>query len=147
MINNYEEIAVNKFKEGFNCSQSVLFAFANTFNLDEKTALKISCGFGAGMGRHQETCGAVTGAYMVIGLKYGKSSKDEEHLKEKTYSKIREFTKVFKEKYKTTNCKILLNGCDLLTEEGKKRFKKESLTEKICTSYVRDSVKILNDIL
>jgi C_GCAxxG_C_C family probable redox protein len=94
------------------------------FKLDEETALKISCGFGAGMGRAQETCGAVTGAYMVIGLKYGKD-------KEKIYSKVREFTEKFKTKYKTTNCKVLLDGCDFLTEEGQKRFKEESFINSI----------------
>jgi len=146
-MNKYKEIAIAKFNEGFNCSQSVLFPFANMFNLNEETALKISCGFGAGMGRQQETCGAVTAAYMLIGLKYGKSRSDEEELKEKTYLKVCEFTKKFCQKHKTIKCSELLVGCDFVSLEGKKRFKNESLKEKVCVLCVGDSVDILKEIL
>ncbi len=65
-----EKKGIDCFKNGFNCSQSVLTAFAGDFDLDEVTALKVAGGFGAGMGRLMETCGAVSGAYMVLGLKY-----------------------------------------------------------------------------
>lgn len=147
MTENLEEIAVSKFKKGFNCSQSVLFAFAKNLNLDEGTALNISSGFGAGMGRMQEICGAVTGAFMVIGLKYGKSGGSADALKEKIYSKVREFAKLFQEKHTTVNCRLLLNGCDLLTDEGRNRYNNESLKDKVCELCVRDSIKILNRIL
>src|SRR4030042_5812413 len=109
---NKEQTGVDYFRNGFNCSQSVLISFAKDFNLDEITALKLSCGFGAGMGRLMETCGAVSGAYMVLGLKYGKHKKEDDQSKDKTYSLVREFDKKFREKLKTTKCGELLN-CDL----------------------------------
>lgn len=60
--------AIDSFRAGNNCAQSVLLAFKDDFNFDENLASKISVGFGGGMGRLQEKCGAVTGAFMVIGL-------------------------------------------------------------------------------
>ena len=64
------EQAVSKFAEGYNCAQSVLFSFCDDLGMDKDKALKIACGFGAGMGRKEEVCGAVTGGIMVIGAKY-----------------------------------------------------------------------------
>ena len=63
--------AIVLFDEGYACSQAVLLTFANQFDLDERTAKLISSTFGGGMGRLREKCGAVTGGFMVLGLKYG----------------------------------------------------------------------------
>ena len=52
------EIAIAKFTQGFNCAQSIIYAFSDDLGIDKDTALKIACGFGAGMGRKQEVCGA-----------------------------------------------------------------------------------------
>ena len=65
------EQAVSCFKGGFNCSQAVLSTYAQDFGLDREAALKLAAGFGGGMGRMAGTCGAVTGAFMVLGLKHG----------------------------------------------------------------------------
>ena len=59
------------FKSGYNCSQSVFAAYADIFGIDTETALKISCGLGGGCGRQRELCGAVSGAVLAIGMKYG----------------------------------------------------------------------------
>jgi C_GCAxxG_C_C family probable redox protein len=64
--------AINRFRSGLNCSQAVLTAFSDDLSFDDDLALCISCGFGSGMGRLQETCGAVTGAFMVMGMHNGK---------------------------------------------------------------------------
>ena len=66
---NQIDLALSRFAEGFNCSQAVFSSYAE--GIDEATALKIASGFGGGMGRMAETCGAVTGAMMVLGLKFG----------------------------------------------------------------------------
>ncbi len=63
-----EEIAVESFRSGLNCAQSVVAAYADEMSFDRNLALSISCGFGGGMGRLQETCGAATGAFMILGI-------------------------------------------------------------------------------
>ncbi|HYC20977.1 MAG TPA: C-GCAxxG-C-C family protein [Candidatus Bathyarchaeia archaeon] len=67
-----EEDAVALFQHGFSCSQAVLSAFAQHFGLERDTALRISQGFGAGIAYTDDICGAVSGAIMVIGLRYGR---------------------------------------------------------------------------
>lgn len=98
------------------------------------------------MGMLQDTCGAVSGAYMVIGLKYGKYKKDDNEAQENTFSLVREFDSEFKKINKTTSCKELL-GCNFLTEEGTKYFEDNNLKEKICIKCIEYSVKILNRLL
>jgi C_GCAxxG_C_C family probable redox protein len=94
---NHGKIAEEKFRSGYNCSQSVLFAFSNELNIDSDTALKISNGFGGGMGRKQEVCGAVSGAIMALGILYGRGEKDGPDKQETTYLKVRELIDSFKE--------------------------------------------------
>lgn len=67
-----EEKAIEPFRAGLNCAQAVLAAYSDDLNFDKNLALNISCGFGGGMGRIQETCGAVTGSFMVLSIYNGK---------------------------------------------------------------------------
>ena len=69
-MGKYGERAQAYFHKGYNCSQSVVAAFAADLGLTEETALKISCGFGGGVGRMREVCGAFTGLTAVIGMYY-----------------------------------------------------------------------------
>lgn len=137
--------AVNCFQEGFSCSQAVFSSYAPELGLDKETALKISGSFGGGIGRMAETCGAVSGAYMVIGLKYATAELDPA-AKEETYAKVREFAKKFKEKNKSTVCSELL-GCNISTEEGMKEFKERKLITTLCADFVRNAAEILEEIL
>jgi C_GCAxxG_C_C family probable redox protein len=140
------EKAVGRFNEGFNCAQSVLSAYSEKYGLDNESALKVSTAFGAGMGRMSETCGAVTGAFMVIGLKYGMYKATDQEAKEKTYAKVKEFVRLFRKKNGTVVCKELL-GYDMGTPEGMKALKELKLTAKICPGLVRDAATILDEIL
>ena len=139
------EEAVTTFKSGFNCAQSVLSVYTDKFDLDKNIALRMAAGFGAGMGRLHETCGAVTGAIMVIGLQVQESALDKDELKEKAYCKTKEFSKKFTEINGTTNCGKLIN-CDLSTPEGQEYFKENDLYEKVCAKCVKDAVEILEDM-
>ena len=131
------------FYEGFNCSQAILSTYCEDFGLDKKTALKLACGLGAGMGRLGETCGAVSGAYLVIGLAYGKCMPDDDAAKEKTYETVREFSRLFEAKNKTTVCRELL-GVDLIT--GDKRIASERV-QTVCPRAVQDAAEILESLL
>jgi C_GCAxxG_C_C family probable redox protein len=113
--------------------------------MDEPTALRVACGFGGGCARLGLTCGAVTGAYMVIGLKYGKVKADDNDAKEKTYAFVQEFSERFVERNKSLNCKELM-GCDLGTPEGRVKVKEQNLVATICEKVVRDAAEILEKI-
>jgi C_GCAxxG_C_C family probable redox protein len=140
-----QQKAKDTFNNGFNCAQAVLTTYSIKFNFDEKTAKRISCGFGAGCARQSLTCGAVTGAYMAIGLKYGKAEKEDTEARNITYKKINEFSAKFKSLHGSLNCSELL-GIDLATPEGQAYFEKNSLFDKKCTNYVMDACNILDEI-
>jgi C_GCAxxG_C_C family probable redox protein len=129
---------------GFNCSQAVLSSYSDVLSFDKELALSVSCGFGAGMGRLQGTCGAVTGAYMVLGIYSSKKHKDNGDRKAHSYLMIQAFNKKFIEKHKTTDCEMLLN-CDLKTEQGQLYFKNNNLLETVCKSCIKDAVQLIND--
>jgi len=139
---NRSDKAVERFGEGFNCAQAVVSVYASDLGLDEKKSFKVACAFGGGMARCGLTCGAVTGALMVLGLRHGMDSKETETAKEKTYERTVEFMEAFKVLNGSLACKELL-GCDLSEPAGKKRAKEKGLFKTICPKMVRDAVDIL----
>jgi C_GCAxxG_C_C family probable redox protein len=142
-----EQEALEYFRDGFNCAQAVFTPFAKENGVSESQALKIACGFGGGMGRLQATCGAVTGAYMAIGIKHGKSIGDKgDEKKEKTYSLVKTFDAEFRKIFSTTSCRELLQ-CDLNTQEGKQYAAEHELTQKVCERCIKEAVKIVEKIL
>jgi C_GCAxxG_C_C family probable redox protein len=131
----HAEKAMEKFMSGFNCAQSVVHSYVSELHFDPDGALRIANGFGAGMGRKQEVCGAVSGAIMVIGLLYGRGENDGAERTEKTYATVRKLIDSFTEQYGSISCKQLLEGCSLVTEEGRRRFKDDRMKEK-CREFV-----------
>jgi C_GCAxxG_C_C family probable redox protein len=141
------EIAEEKFLSGYNCAQAVLCAFADDLQIDKNPALKLACGFGAGMGRKQEICGAISGGILAIGLKHGRGEGQDKSLTEETYRKVRELMSRFETTHGTCHCRALLNGCDLSTPAGQQSFKDNDLLRKVCAPYVKTVVQTLEDIL
>ena len=146
-MKNKSDIAVAKFMEGYNCAQSVFYSFCDDLHFDKNIALKIACGFGAGMGRKEEVCGAVTGGIIVIGTKYGRGEKDEWKVTDMTYKKVRELMEKFAKKHSTFICRKLLSGCELTTEEGQKQFREDDLLNKVCKPCVQSVVEIVESIM
>lgn len=138
--------AVACFKEGLACSQAVLSCYADDFGLDKDLALKLAAGFGGGMGRTGHRCGAVTGAYMVIGLKYGATTAQDKASKEHTHQMVREFNEKFTALHQTVTCRKLLN-CDISTPEGFEEAKQKCLLTTICPKLVKDAVEILEKMV
>ena len=143
---NRSEKALKYYSEGFNCAQSVIVSFADILKLEEETALRLASGFGGGMGRMQQTCGAVTGAFMVIGFLKGKFKSDDQESSAITNSIIQDFSKRFAAIHGSVNCKTLIEY-DLNTEEGLIQAKKTDVFNKKCTFFVAEAVKILEEIL
>ena len=140
------ENALNYFRTKFNCSQAVFTVFGKEYGLSENDCLKVSCAFGGGMGRQQHTCGAVTGALMAIGIKYGKAMNDPEEKKKETYLKTREFFERFTELNGSVNCKDLLDGLDMNDPDDHKEIMERKLFDIRCEKYVADAVKIIETI-
>jgi C_GCAxxG_C_C family probable redox protein len=102
------EDALEDFKNGFTCSLAVFSAFSDETGLDSATAKKIACGYGAGISKTGNICGAVSGAIMVIGLKYGKTTRGDDGATEKTRELVRKFIREFTQRNGSINCTELL---------------------------------------
>jgi len=139
---NTVDLAVARFGKGHSCAQAVFSVFAEPMGMDYQTAVRLSSGFGGGMGLGS-VCGAVTGAIMAIGLKYGGV---DPKAKGQSAKLVREFTDRFKAQHRSLNCRDLL-GCDLSTPEGRQTAKDKNLYATVCNGIVRDAAKILSELL
>ena len=140
------EKALSCFKKGFNCSQSTFSAYDKELGLCRKTMFKVSGAFGGGMARMGETCGAVSGAFMVIGCKYGQIKPNDKEAKENTYRITTEFMDAFKKRNRSILCKDLL-GYDISTPEGSATVKEKNFHETLCPKFIQDAIDILDKIL
>ena len=134
------------FTEGFSCSQAVCAAFAEDFGIDRDAALRLSCGLGGGMAHTGNTCGAVTGVLMVIGMKYGRTAVDDLAAKEKTYAVANEFLTEFLRRNHSLNCTDLI-GHNLSDPNELAVAREKGLFKTRCTRYVHDAGEILEKIL
>jgi len=140
------EHAADQFRQGLNCAQAVLGAYAEELGLETESAYKVACGFGGGMGRTGDTCGAVTGAIMVIGLAACGPSPRDSGAKERTHELVRAFLEEFRERHQALSCRELL-GCDIGTAEGYAEAQRSDLFQTRCPGYVETAVEILEDLL
>jgi len=133
--NTTGEKAKENFANGFNCAESVLISLADEMGIECSCIPKIATGFGGGFGRHGEICGAITGAVMALGLKYGRSDTKDPEAKEKAYATVDGFLKTFKSRFKNVRC-IDLTDCDMLTPEGLQKAKDDNVHKNVCTDLV-----------
>ena len=102
------EMAVSLFKEGFNCSQSVVAAFADKYGFTREQALKMSASFGGGIGRMRETCGAACGLFLLAGLETGATEGADRDGKAANYALVQELAEEFKQRNGALRCADLL---------------------------------------
>lgn len=132
----------DRFPENMNCAQTVFSLHAEELGVDEQTALKISSGFGGGMAC-AETCGAVTGSYMVIGLKHGHATNDPE-AKAATKEKIIHFNERFNEIHGSLICKNLVGYDISIPEEAAKASEADAFKTR-CPAFLKTACKILEE--
>jgi C_GCAxxG_C_C family probable redox protein len=142
---NRSEQAKELFLSGYNCAQSVVLSFADDLKFSKELAQKMAAGFGGGMGKAQETCGAVTGAIMVLGLLKGEEVNNNDELKASAYGAVKDLIRDFVAEYKTTKCRDLI-GCDLNTPEGSAKFKDENIMVTVCADCVKKAVVIVEKL-
>jgi len=144
---NAADVAVERFDQGYSCSQSVFSACAELRGVDLELALRIPAGLGGGVARTAQVCGCVTGAILAIGLAQRSVSPGENRAeREKTYETGQRFIREFAARHGSTVCRELL-GCDISTPEGLGEARERDLFKMRCRQYVRDAVEIVEEIL
>ncbi|MEI6101834.1 MAG: C-GCAxxG-C-C family protein [Eubacteriales bacterium] len=128
------QLARDYFEQGYNCCTSVVLANADEINLDQDTILKLTSSFGGGMGRLKEVCGAISGIFMVAGLKYGYTAPGVTDEKADHYKMLQKMAGQFKNKNGSLLCR------DLLDEE-------KCPHHECCAGYIEDAIEILEEEL
>jgi C_GCAxxG_C_C family probable redox protein len=138
--------AIASFKSGFSCSQAVLSSFSKELGLDRDAANRVACGFGGGIARMGNICGAVAGAIMVIGMKQGMTHSDDTAAREKTYALVQQFIRDYTTKNGSIACPDLL-GYDMADPVQFKEAQEKKVAARICPGLVEDAVIVLERIL
>ena len=141
------EKAESLFKEGYNCSQSVAMAFADELNIPSDVVAMSVSGFGGGMGRMREVCGAVTGMFMVVGILYGYDDAKDYEGKKDTYALVQELANQFKAETGSIICRELLglDGKDNSPVPSKRT--EEYYKKRTCEDKVGLAAKILDEYI
>ena len=137
------KMAREMFLQGYNCSQSVVAAFCEEIGLPQEILLKMSIGFGGGVGRMREVCGAFSGVVMVAGLLYGEDPKN----KTAVYTIVQELARQSKEANGSIICKELLGlakpeGSPVASERTKEYYKKRP-----CADLVEMAADMMEEYL
>ena len=143
----HREAAMANFMKGYNCSQSVVLAFADMIDIDEATLSKLSSSFGGGMGRLREVCGSVSGMFMVAGLLYGYDGPETGQVKADHYARIQELAKRFEEKHGSIVCRELLGLSvrhDIPIPEARTS---EYYKKRPCPEIIGDAAEILEQFI
>lgn len=139
------ELAVTLFRDGCACSQAVLGAFAPRYGLDPETAVRLASCFAGGM-RRAETCGAVTGALMVIGLGFSTVDCRTGEGRAPAFAAAATFSDAFRQRHGALECRSLL-GVDISTESGATMAREQDLFKSRCPQFVQDAAEILEAML
>lgn len=142
---NNIELSKKYFENAFLCSQAVFAAFAVREGLTEEQALKIGACFGSGMSCG-EVCGAVTGALMTIGLKYGQSCPGDMAARAKTNALTRRMMDRFKKENGSYLCRELL-GYDISIPEEAQKAREAGLFATFCPKKIESAARILEELL
>ena len=137
--------ALSLFSGGYNCSQAVATSFAGRFGVEPETAKAMARAFGGGVARLGGTCGAISGALMVLGM-LEDGTDDEAAAKERTYERTREFFRRFEERHGATDCRNLL-GLDLSDSDEYAEAKERDLFRTVCPDFVRHATDIIEDMM
>jgi C_GCAxxG_C_C family probable redox protein len=140
------ELAIARHSEGFSCSQSVFSVLAPGLGLPLEAALRVAAPLGGGIANSGNVCGAVTGALLAIGLKYGATEGADKESKEKTYALAREFMGRFRARHGDVMCRTLL-GHDVNTPEGRALAREQGLFDTLCNDLIRDAVEVAQEVL
>jgi C_GCAxxG_C_C family probable redox protein len=138
--------AVELFRKGFNCSQAVLLSHSGDFGMDEETALKVAGGFGGGMGHTGDVCGALSGAVMLLGLKYAQHEVGDDNARTQTYALVKDLMGAFEGEFGSTKCRDVL-GFDLNCEGGYEKAREARAFKTACLPAIKRAVELAEERL
>lgn len=139
-------LAEDKFKNGYNCSQAVFCSFCEDLGCNEMTGVSVATGFGGGFGRQGMICGCLSGAAMVIGMKYGVESKGNPEVRNMTYDRIKEFSEKFEQKFGEMNCADLIK-LRLDNPEDRQTAADKNVFALKCSVIVRETAEMLKEYM
>jgi C_GCAxxG_C_C family probable redox protein len=143
----HSDLARELFRKGYNCSQSIFAAFCDETGLGIDTALKIASSFGGGMGRLREVCGAVSGMFMVVGMKYGYTDPSDKKAKTEHYRVIQDLAKQFEKENGSIICRELL-GLSKKADNPVPEDRTDSYYRKRpCAELVEQAARILDEYI
>lgn len=138
--------AVQLFLEGYSCSQSICAAFCEQVDLDREIILRLAAGFSGGIGRQGRTCGALSGAVIILGLFAGSHDHSDKDARDKTHALVRELFSEFADYYGSVDCRDIL-GLDISTKDGYARAKEQKLFETVCPRFVQSTAILLEEFI
>ena len=142
------EKAVALFKEGYNCSQSVVAAYADLYGFTQEQALKMSASFGGGIGRMRQTCGAACGLFLLAGLESGCTEGKDREGKEANYKMVQEFAEEFKKRNGSLICAELLGlSKSAPTSTTPEQRTAEYYKKRPCVKMVEEAARIFGEYL
>jgi C_GCAxxG_C_C family probable redox protein len=145
-ILNLSNEVVDFLNKGYRCSEAVLKVYGKSFGLEEELAVKMGCALGGGLGGSGDTCGAIVGSILIIGLKFGRINNIDSNTKSQIDEMVREYIFNFKKIHKSINCSNMI-GFDRSSESGRKQAIESGVIKKLCPRYVKDAAILLEQIL
>lgn len=142
----YVDDVCDYYEAGCSCSQSLLAGFCSYWDLPLELALRFAAPFGGGMCHMGEVCGAVSGALMVIGLRFGPAAVEDTTAKDATAAVGNDFMQRFKARRGTLLCREILS-CDISKPENLLMARETELFKRTCPHVVREAAEILAEIL
>ncbi len=146
-MTGHSQAARELFERGYNCAQAVFAAYCDETGLDFETAVKLSSSFGGGMGKLREVCGAVSGIFMVAGLKYGYTSPDDDETKAEHYKLIQELAEAFKAEHGSIICRDLLELQEQTQTHIPEKRTREYYQDRPCADLVAGAARILDEVI
>lgn len=145
---NHSQKAGEFFASGYNCAQAVFGAFSDVTGIEASVAFRLSSSFGGGMGRMREVCGAVSGAFMVLGALYG-YAEHEDKAKSELYAMVRDFADRFRKENGSIVCRELLSQAGIPKDTSNEPEKRtpEYYKKRPCREYVEIAARILDEMI
>ena len=141
------ELAAENMKKGYNCAQSIVKAFAGEVGIEnEEDLIKIAASLGGGMGRNGHVCGAVSGAALILGKKYGNSQPADVQAREKAYNTTNLLLEAFEKEHQSVMCKDLIS-INMKNPEELKKAREAGVFQNQCPLFVRSSGRLLEKLL